>query len=123
MTASTLALIGFAVLLFILLGFAAIVFLKILTGTIPLDGLIAELDGRKASLSRFQFLIFTFLVAGLFLLLTIELGGFVNIPPDVLGLLGISGGSYVVSKAVGSQQTQKKIQAEVDVEKARLGTS
>ncbi len=120
MTPSGIALIGFAVLLIILLGFAAIVLLKILTGAIPLDGLIAESDGRKASLSRFQFLIFTFLVAGLFLMLTIESGGFVQIPETVLGLLGISGGSYVVSKAVGSQETQKRDQAKADVKKAEI---
>lgn len=56
--------------------------------------------GFKASLSRFQFLIFTFVIAGLFLLLSIEAGTFVEIPTNVLGLLGISGGNYLVSKAV-----------------------
>lgn len=108
MTASTIALIGFGVLLVILLGFAAIVLVKILAGSITLEGLISEADSSKASLSRFQFLVFTFLVAGLFLLLTIETGGFVEIPATVLGLLGISGGSYVVSKVVSAQDTQKK---------------
>ena len=56
-------------------------------------------DDTKASMSRFQFLIFTFVIAGLFLLLSIEAGTFVDIPPNVLALLGISGGTYVVSKA------------------------
>jgi hypothetical protein len=119
MSSSTLATIGYVVLLIILLGFAAIVLIKILNGTIPLKGLIAEIDGDKASLSRFQFLIFTFLVAGLFLMLTIESGGFVEIPDTVLGLLGISGGSYVVSKALSSQQSQKKDQAEAQAEIAK----
>ena len=119
MSSSTLATIGYVVLLIILLGFAAIVLIKILNGTIPLKGLITEMDGDKASLSRFQFLIFTFLVAGLFLMLTIESGGFVEIPDTVLGLLGISGGSYVVSKALSSQQSQKKDQAEAQAEIAK----
>ncbi len=56
----------------------------------------------KASLSRFQFLIFTFIVAGLFLLLSIEAGAFVEVPPTVLGLIGISGGSFIVSKGISS---------------------
>jgi hypothetical protein len=120
MAPSTLALIGFAVLLVILLGFAAIVLLRILTGTISLDGLIAESDLSKASLARFQFLIFTFLIAGLFLLLSIESGGFVDIPETVLGLLGISGGSFVISKAVSSQESQKKVDAGTERHKAEL---
>lgn len=56
----------------------------------------------KASLSRFQFLVFTFIVAGLFLLLSIEAGAFVEVPPTVLGLIGISGGSFIVSKGISS---------------------
>jgi hypothetical protein len=54
----------------------------------------------KASLSRFQFLVFTFVIAGLFLLLSIQKGTFVDIPTNVLGLLGVSAGSYLVSQAV-----------------------
>ena len=62
----------------------------------------AEGVPSKASLSRFQFLIFTFVVAGLFLLLSIEAGGFVEVPPSVLGLIGISGGSFVISKGISN---------------------
>ena len=54
---------------------------------------------RKASLSRFQMLIFTFVVAGLFLVLSLEQGAFAHIPEGVLGLIGISGGTYILSKA------------------------
>jgi len=54
----------------------------------------------KASIARFQFLVFTFVIAGLYLLLCIEAGTFVDIPTNVLGLLGISGGTYAVGKAV-----------------------
>jgi hypothetical protein len=59
----------------------------------------------KASLSRFQFLIFTFVVAGLFLLLSIEAGAFVEVPPTVLGLIGISGGSFIISKGISSNSS------------------
>jgi hypothetical protein len=102
MTASTLALWSFVLMSAILMLFALIVLIKIWKGTINLDGLLNE-EGpgtTKASLSRFQFLVFTFVIAGLYLLLSIEAGTFVDIPVNVLALLGISGGSYVLSKSV-----------------------
>ena len=83
--------------------FAILILWKIYNNTIDLKGLLTEpsSDGQgKASLSRFQFLVFTFVIAGLFLLLSIESGAFVDIPNNVLALLGISGGSYLVSKAM-----------------------
>jgi hypothetical protein len=105
LTAQNIAFWGFMVIAIILLGFAAIVLWKIFDNQISVVGLLAEpLDpgnpgaGVKASLSRFQFLIFTFVIAGLYLLLSIEAGTFVDIPGNVLLLLGISSGSYVVSK-------------------------
>jgi len=103
MNAPNLALLCFVILSAILLLFALMILGKIWKGTINLDGLLAEEGppgGGKASLSRFQFLVFTFVIAGLFLLLSIEAGTFVDIPPNVLVLLGISGGSYVLSKSV-----------------------
>ena len=94
--------IGVALVL-IILGLAAIVLWLVFTGKIPLTGLIAEPDNlQKASLSRFQFLLFTFVVAGVFLLLCIESGTFVEIPGSVLGLIGISSGSYVISKGISA---------------------
>jgi hypothetical protein len=96
----------FAIISIILLLFAFLVLWKIFNDEISLNGLLAEIppngrpvDTSKASLSRFQFLIFTFVIAGLYLLLSIEAGTFVDIPSNVLVLLGISGGTYVVSKA------------------------
>jgi len=102
--------IGVALVL-IILGLAAVVLWKVFTGKIPLAGLIAEPDNQgKASLARFQFLLFTFVVAGIFLLLCIESGTFVEIPASVLGLIGISSGSYVISKGI-SADVQKKTEA------------
>src|SRR6266853_3148455 len=112
--AQNLAFLGFIVIAIILLGFAAIVLWKLYTNDIALDGLLAEPTPTdkpdaaiKASLSRFQFLIFTFVIAGLYLLLSIEAGTFVDIPNNVLGLLGISGGSFLVSKGMTGQQQKK----------------
>jgi hypothetical protein len=91
----------------IILLYAFVVLLKIFKGDINLNGLLAETPGpganagvAKASLSRFQFLIFTFVIAGLFLLLSIQAGTFVDVPTNVLALLGVSAGSYLVAKAM-----------------------
>jgi hypothetical protein len=59
--------------------------------------------GSKASMSRLQLLIFTFIIAGLYLTLCFEAGEMIAIPNQVLGILGISGGSYVVSKGIQMQ--------------------
>ena len=65
-------------------------------------GLIREPDqGGKASISRFQLCLFSYVIAGLYLVLSLEAGQFVEIPDGVLALLGISGGSFVVSKGIG----------------------
>lgn len=90
----------------VILGLAAVVLWKIFDGTIKLDDLISE-DG-KASLSRFQFLIFTFVVAGVFLLLSIESGTFVDLPNNVLVLLGLSSGSYVISKGIAENASRNR---------------
>ena len=111
LTAQNIAFWGFVIIALILLGFAAIVVWKIYTDHISLLGLIAEpaqadkAGEPKASLSRFQFLIFTFVIAGLFLLLSIEAGTFVEIPNNVLALLGISGGSFLISKGVSASKS------------------
>jgi len=110
-TAADIALIGFIAFSAVIVAFAAAVLLEIIYGTVSLNGIISEPkdvagpDGKpKASLSRFQFLVFTFVVAGLFLMLSIEAGTFVNIPNNVLGLIGLSGGGFIVSKAVGHKK-------------------
>ena len=92
----------------IILGTALVVLWLIFTGKINLANMLdepgpagaASSTASKASLSRFQFLLFTFVVAGLFLLLSIESGTFVNIPASVLELIGISAATYGVSKGI-----------------------
>jgi len=64
-------------LIVIIMGAAAVTLWLIATGDINIKNVLEEPDSDKASLSRFQFLIFTFVVAGLFLLLSIESGTFV----------------------------------------------
>jgi len=97
---------------------AGVVLAMMLNGTINLSLLISE-DNGNASLSRFQFLIFTFVIAMsyfLFVLATLAhmsgsqtaataadaSGNFQlpEIPTGVLGLIGLSGGSYVIAKGI-----------------------
>ena len=83
-------------------AFAVAIIYKMLKGDIDLMHLIAG-DNGDASLARFQFLIFTFVIAlGLFLIiLSTSPPKFPDtISGGVLALLGISGGSYVTAKAV-----------------------
>lgn len=80
----------------------AVVLFLILIGRIKLDKLLSEANG-DASLSRFQFLIFTFVIAGSFVM--IVLGSDPprfpdHIPSEVFVLLGISAGTYAVAKGI-----------------------
>ena len=80
------------------------------SGKIDLKMLIGESDG-SASMSRFQLLIFTFVIAlGLFLIiLSASPPSFPAIPGGILALLGISGGSYVTSKAVDANAAKPQV--------------
>ncbi len=87
-----------------------IIIYYIISGKIDLSKLISEKDG-SASLSRFQFLIFTFVIAMSLLLIIVSQRppDFPDtIPPEIFILLGISGGTYVISKGI---QTSGETQA------------
>jgi hypothetical protein len=87
---NTLALvIGWIVAIIIGLLGVVIVWL-IVVGRINLDRLISEPNG-DASLSRFQFLVFTFAMAMSLFLIIVSTKIFPSIPGEVLALLGISG--------------------------------
>jgi hypothetical protein len=93
-------------------AFALAIIYKMVKGDINLMYLIAGVDG-DASLSRFQFLIFTFVIAlGLFLIILSQnpVPAFpATIPGGILALLGISGGSYVTSKAVDANASKPTV--------------
>jgi len=98
--------------------FALLVLWRIFDGTIDLTFLLSEKDGERsvASMSRFQLLIFIFVIALSFFLIVFSnvklrqakatpgnfdsLPGLPEVPNGVLGLLGISASSYAVSKAI-----------------------
>lgn len=100
----------------IIAAFAAKILIKVWRDEIDLEFLISDENG-DASLSRFQFLIFTFVVAmSLFYLIVIKTPpDYPAIPNQILALLGISGGSYVLAKGIqggaadtSSEVTEKK---------------
>lgn len=98
-------------------GLVIVVFMAVLAGTIifriiqgpgkgiDLSKLLSEKDG-DASMSRFQFLVFTFVIAMGLLVGVLKTGTFPERGADILGLIGISAGSYV-----GAKITQKAAEA------------
>lgn len=104
--------------------FALIVLWRMYTGDINLNLLVSEVGGG-ASMSRFQLLIFTFVIALSFFLIVVSNAKLLqtdanvkrspspvmpvlpDIPGGVLGLLGISASSYTVSKAIQSNMPPK----------------
>jgi hypothetical protein len=87
------------------LGLFLVVIWKIATDRINLGTVILEKDGSdKASISRFQLLVFTLTIAGLYVILSVEAGTMIDVPNGALALLGISGGSFLVSKGIGTPE-------------------
>ena len=86
----------------ILIGIIGFVVIKRMwTGEIDLKNIIAEPDGSGASISRFQFLLFSFVISMSLMWVILKTGQFpTEIPAGVFALLGISGGSYVISKGI-----------------------
>src|SRR5215813_9712480 len=85
-------------------GMGVLVLLLIAAGKIDLSRLISEPNG-DASMSRFQLLIFTFVIALSLFLVIVGDGSEAPhfpavIPGGILALLGISGSSYLVSKGI-----------------------
>lgn len=91
--------LGYACLILIFL-FGLVILIRILKGDMPIDKLLEE-SGGGASLSRFQLLIFTFVVALSLLLIVVSTGDFPkNLPTNVLALVGVSATTYGVSKGI-----------------------
>lgn len=93
-----------------------IVLYKMAFDKIDLQKLVSEENG-DASMSRFQLLLFTFVIVMSLFLITLSQTPPAfppSIPADILALLGISGGSYLVSKGIQSSKeiNNAKIQAQ-----------
>ena len=96
--------------------FGILLLCKIATNQIDLTHLLSDDDGW-ASTSRFQLVIFTFVVALSFFLVVVSnikvrqygnkaesVPGFPDVPGGVLSLLGISASSYLVSRGISATQ-------------------
>jgi|SRR5271166_197231 len=85
------------VLLFL---FGFLILAAIASGKIDISLLLAE-SGGGASMSRFQLLIFTFVIGLSFFLIVVSTGKFPDpIPSGVVTLLGVSASTYGVSKGI-----------------------
>jgi hypothetical protein len=96
-----------------------VVVYRMFDGSIDLTRLISEPTG-EASMSRFQLLIFTFVIGMSLLLITVSHSpGGPAFPSDIasaiLGLLGISAGSYVVAKGIQKDITMARLPPTVTV--------
>jgi hypothetical protein len=99
--------------------FAVLILWKIWRNEINISGLLAETSDGKASLSRFQFLVFTFIIGGLYLILSLETGNLIDVPQNALILLGISAGSYTISRGISASTDNTKAKAGAEVAKAQ----
>jgi hypothetical protein len=107
---SMVTICGYVLCLFVgVLGLTIIVW--IWKGKIDLSALISEAN-CQASMSRFQLLIFTFVIAiSLFELVEkTSPPGFPDIPQGVLVLLGISASTYAVGKGISYSQPKIMLQ-------------
>lgn len=106
-----IALFTAAAVCVITLALAFAVIAAIFTDKINLSHLLSESTAEgtatsdaKASLSRFQALVFTFVVAGLYLVLSLETGTLIDVPAGTLLLLGISSSTYVLGKVIKGKE-------------------
>ncbi len=99
----TLTLLTGLVLLIFIAGMGGAILLGVWTNKIDLARLISEPDG-KASMSRLQLLVFTFVIALSLFFIVVGSGKFQfpTLSPEILLLLGISSSTTLVSKAIGS---------------------
>jgi hypothetical protein len=101
-------LVGYGTLILVFF-FGLMVLLEIAAGRIDLSHLLSETgpDGKtgQASLSRFQLLIFTLVIAFSLFLITVAKNQFPAIPTEILTLLGISASTYAVSKGIQASTT------------------
>ena len=93
---------GMLILLF-MFGFVILAWIAI--GRIDISRILEEKGGDgsnegSASMSRFQLMIFTFVIGLSFFLIVISKGDFPNVTGGVLTLLGISATTYGVSKGI-----------------------
>jgi len=93
-------------MLILLFLFGFFIIAAIASGRIPIDTLLSEPDG-KASMSRFQLLIFTFVIGISFFYVVLCECKLPDVPTQVVTLLGISASTYGVSKGINASTADK----------------
>lgn len=86
-------------MLVLLILFGFMILAAIASGKIDISQLLSEGNGA-ASMSRFQLLIFTFVIGISFFLVVVSESKLPDVPANVLALLGISASTYGVSKGI-----------------------
>jgi hypothetical protein len=87
--------------LIMLFLFGFMILAGIASGKIDISQILAEKGGSGASMSRFQLMIFTFVISLSLFLIVVSKGDFPKeIPNQILELLGISATTYGVSKGI-----------------------
>ena len=96
-------------MLTLLFLFGFLIVTAMATGKIDIGSLLTEGHGKltKASMSRFQLLIFTFVIGISFFYVVVCNCEMPKVPAEVLTLLGISASTYGVSKGIHAGTTDK----------------
>jgi len=89
---------GYTALLLIFL-YGVVVLYEMVNGNVDVAELIGE-SGGGASISRFQLLVFTFVIALGIVFLLAKDGKFPDLNANILALVGISASTYAVSKGI-----------------------
>ncbi len=110
---------GLLVLIFL---FGFVILAAIASGKIDISELLEEESGG-ASTSRFQLLIFTFVIGLSFVLIVACNCKFPDVPANVLALLGISASTYGVSKGIqaGADFGSRSTDSSAGAKKAETG--
>jgi len=99
--------------LIMLFLFGFLILAGIASGKIDISQLLAEKGSAGASMSRFQLMIFTFVIALSLFLIVVSKGDFpTQIPNQVLEILGISATTYGVSKGIQATSNDKNVSSQ-----------
>jgi hypothetical protein len=91
--------------------FGFLILAGIASGKIDISQILTEKGTEGASMSRFQLLIFTFVIALSLFLIVVTKQDFPTIPTQILELLGISATTYGVGKGIQATSDEKKTAA------------
>lgn len=105
---------GFTLLVLVFVA-GALVLWNIFTNKIDLSQLLCDHQGY-ASMARFQFLIFTFVVAFSYFFVVARDGKLPSVPTEVLTLLGISATTYAVGKGIDQNTAEDDKKSDADKE-------